>query len=85
MDEPDPDNPPVLVFLDGEFLTPPLHRTHLSEADLLEKVRLQGVSSMDHVRAVVFERNGGVSILTGEDIDPALLTNVRGAERLQGT
>lgn len=48
---------------DGIILTENLHKTNLSEENLIAKLREANVIDFDEVRAVVLESTGDVSVL----------------------
>lgn len=59
------DNDPILLMLDGRILEENLHRTNVTEEDLLAKLREANVLDLSQVKAVVFETTGDVSVLHG--------------------
>ncbi|AFL82569.1 putative membrane protein [Aequorivita sublithincola DSM 14238] len=56
-------NKPMLIMKDGVILTENLHKTNLSEENLIAKLREANVIDFDEVRAVVLESTGDVSVL----------------------
>lgn len=73
----------VVVFVDGEFNHRALRRFHLDERIVWGRLRQSGVTNLDHVRALVLETDGNLSVLrAGADVDPRLFANVRGADRI---
>ncbi len=52
------------VVIDGKMQLENLHRSHLSEHDLMEAVRLRGVEDLDQVAHAYKERNGEISVIT---------------------
>ncbi|HJE52535.1 MAG TPA: DUF421 domain-containing protein [Tessaracoccus flavescens] len=73
----------VVVYVDGDFNRRALQRFHLDERVIWGRLRQAGVTSLDHVAALILETDGNLSVLrAGADVDPRLLTNVRGADRL---
>mgnify|MGYP002779842467 CR=1 FL=1 len=70
------DNTPVLLMEDGKFLRDAMRHTRVTEATLMEKIRMSGAAKMADVRAVVLETTGDIAVLTGE-IDHDLLRGVR--------
>ena len=78
------DNRPILVMAGPRILEDRLRLAKITRRDVLEALRLAGVTSLQQVQAVVIERNGTFSVLRrGEEIDPELLESVVGAEPLQ--
>ena len=77
------DEEPILLMAGPRVLHDNLRRARLSDADLLEKLRMNGVTQLDQVRFAVMERSGGISVVTGDDpVDDELLEHVIGAEEL---
>lgn len=77
------DNEPLLVMAGNRVLSDHLDATRMTEQDLRSKLRMAGVTHPDQVLAVVFETTGDVSVMkTGDDVDPWLFEDVRGAEHL---
>lgn len=80
------DNRPVLLMAGSEVLDDHLARVNMTRQDLYAKLREANALNRGVVRAVVFETTGDVSVLQSSDpsvhLDPELLTDVVGAERL---
>ena len=77
------DNEPLLLMAGDEILEDNLRAARVTEDDLRSKLRLAGVTDRRQVLAVVFETTGDCSVLcTGDTLDPWLLAQVRGADRL---
>lgn len=57
------DNAPLLLMRDGEILPDALKEAHMTEADLIAKLREANVLSFAQVRAVVMEATGDISVL----------------------
>lgn len=73
----------VLIYHDGAIDRGLLRRYHLNERVVWMRLRQAGIARLDDVRAIVLETDGTLSILRfGQELDPWLLTNVRGAEGL---
>ncbi|WP_203568666.1 DUF421 domain-containing protein [Aestuariimicrobium ganziense] len=73
----------VVIFRDGDFDHRTLRRYHLDERLVWARLRQAGVTDLEHVRALVLETDGSVSLIRqGAVIDPRLLATVRGAETL---
>lgn len=74
---------PVVVMIGHTPDQKMLHRTHVTEPELNFALRRAGVRSRHEVACVIFEPNGHLSVLRrGEPLDPQLLDNVVGADRL---
>ncbi len=69
-------NRPVLLMRDGHFLEHEMRAQRVSRGDLLEKLRGANVSDLSTVRAVVLETTGDVSVLHGDRVSEALVSNV---------
>ncbi len=70
------ENEPVLLMRDGQVDEAALRRTRVARDDLIAKLREADVGSLSEVRAVVLETTGTISVLTGAEIDSALLSGV---------
>ncbi len=57
------ERPPRVVLRDGEILPAQLRREHLTEEDLMRKLREHDVHALDEVELVVVEARGGFSVL----------------------
>lgn len=78
------DNEPILLMARGEILMENLAHVRMSTSELWSALRKAGIHRREHVLAVVLETTGDVSVLrAGEELDPELLTGVRGAEALR--
>jgi len=74
---------PVLVLVDGSPVVEAMRRMHLTDEELNSALRRAGVRSRSEVACAVFEPNGHLSIIrSGELIDPALVADVVGLERI---
>ena len=71
------DNTPLLLMEGRTVLDDNLRAAKMTRTDLIAKLRESGVTSLDDVRAVVFETAGTVSVLSGESLDDAMLQDVR--------
>jgi uncharacterized membrane protein YcaP (DUF421 family) len=56
---------PSLLFHQGRFMGPEMQRQRVSEEEVFAAIRMQGVSRMSSVDAVVLETDGSFSVLTG--------------------
>jgi len=72
---------PVLLVSDGRIRPEGMREAHVAREDVMEKLRQAGVGSIDEVRAMVMERSGATSVITGR-LDGALLEGVCGAEEV---
>ena len=70
-------NEPVLLMERGRFLEEAMAATRVSRANLLEKLRLDGVTNLGDVRAVVLETTGDISVIRGDRIDDVMMEGVR--------
>lgn len=74
-------NKAYLLMAGRDMLQRNLRRTHVSENEIIEKLRLSGVRSRDEVACVILEGTGQISMLrAGVAIERDLLENVRGSE-----
>lgn len=72
---------PRLVFHQGQFLPGALKAERVTEHEVLQALRTQGVASPDQVAAVVLETDGSLSVLQNQSSGAAsTLANVVGAE-----
>lgn len=72
---------PVLLLVDGEVRHPALARNRLTESELRQAVRQQGIGDLSLVKAVVLETNGKLSVIsTSQFGDGSAVHGVRGAE-----
>ncbi len=75
------ENEPLLLVENGEFLTDNLTRSNVTKGDIYGKLREANALSMAHVRAVVLEPTGDISVLLcGSDetpLDDEILTGVQ--------
>lgn len=70
----------VVVYSGGKLDRTTLHRFHIDERVVWARLRQSSITHLDQVHALVLETDGTLSVLrAGTDIDPRLLTNVRGA------
>lgn len=76
-------NVPWLLMAGSKPIAQNLHRTHLSEEDLLAKIRLAGVRHRNQVACVILEPTGQITVLArGVPLDRGLLADVRGIEHM---
>lgn len=71
------DNTPVLLMEDGRFLRNAMAKTRVTEATLMEKIRMSDASSLEGVQAVVLETTGDIAVLTTGSFDERFLQGVR--------
>ena len=81
------DNRPILLMAGSDVLPQNLRTARMTKDDLWAKLREANVVRLDHVRAVVMESTGDVSVLhappDGPDLELGLLDGVRGTEALR--
>lgn len=71
------DNPPEAIVADGLVLDAVEAHSHITSADLHQRLRMEGLRSLDQVRLMVLERSGSISIISGDDpIPPATLAGI---------
>lgn len=76
---------PVVIMAHGRRLEDAMRRQHVTDADLASALRRAGVTQFHQVQCVIVEPTGALSVLReGEDIDPALLAGVLGADAVTG-
>lgn len=68
---------PTLLVHQGRFLRGAMDRERVTESEILQALREQGMISPEKVEAVVLETNGGFSVIgRKEDASPVALSNV---------
>jgi len=70
-------NDPVLLMKDGAWHSDALKATRVSKGDVWAKLREANVCDLSHIRAVVLESTGDISVLHAEILDETVLCNVR--------
>ena len=73
-------NNPCLVMYKGEPVEAGLKKVRINETELIAKLREQGVTQMDDVRAVVMETTGDVSVMSRTDEAPFDLNLLKGVD-----
>ncbi len=58
---------PRLIFRDGEYLRDAMKRERITEGEIRQALRSEGISSPESVAAVVLETNGNLSVLKKGD------------------
>ena len=77
------DNRAVVLVAGGKIQEDLLRRSHFVEDELRASLRRHGVHRLEDAELVVLERTGEISVLhTGRTIDPFVVHNVIGADRL---
>ena len=74
------DNEPILVMREGRVIDDNLRRSGVTRDDLMSKLREANVLRLDHVRAVIVETTGDVTVLHGDpeiELSPQLFRGVR--------
>jgi len=64
-------NQPAMLFYDGEFLNDQLRTERVTRDEVLSAVRSQGVEDLAHLRAVVLETDGSLSVIRASGPAPA--------------
>ena len=73
-------NQPLMLMEGKDILYDNLHKTNLSEGDLMAKLREANVLQLSEVKAVILETTGDISVLHGEEdknVDDLILEHVR--------
>lgn len=79
------DNEPILVMAEGHILQENLRRSGVTRDDLMSKLREANALQLSHVRAVIVETTGDVTVLHGNpdiEISPEITEGVIDRERL---
>ena len=76
-------NDPVLLMVDGRICHEALKETRVAQSDVIAKLREANALNFDQVRAVVLETTGDISVLHGDNLDPAPLEGVRDLRKPQ--
>jgi len=63
-------NKPILLMIEGKILTENLDRCGVSKSDLIAKLREANALDFDHIKAVIFETTGDVSVLHSSSDEP---------------
>jgi uncharacterized membrane protein YcaP (DUF421 family) len=58
------DGIPVVLVHDGKIMKPPLRRERMTEEDLTEAARVQGIADIGDIRFAILENDGKVSFIT---------------------
>ncbi len=73
------DNQPLMLMDGPDILPEYLERANITEEDLLQSLRKEGITHLRQVRNVVMERDGSISVLKSDsEFDPYLLKGVKG-------
>ncbi len=57
---------PLVLVDDGRLLQERMTKSRVSEGDILQSARQQGLERMDQIKYAVLERSGGISIIRKE-------------------
>ena len=63
---------PTLIIREGVLQQAAMKRSRLTLDEVLEELRVQGVSSLDEVKYAVLETSGQLSVLLRADVQPAI-------------
>ena len=58
---------PALLYYDNKFLYETMKFERVTEREILQAIRSNGISSLDEVEAVVLETQGSISVITKSD------------------
>ena len=61
------DGTPLMLMQNGKWYARTMQLQRITDDDVMEKARDQGLRTLDQVQAAVLERNGEISILPKED------------------
>lgn len=74
---------PALLLVDGRPRPEALRAHRLTESELRQAIRMQGVGDLAQVKAVVLETNGKLSVITSSQYgDGSALADAEGADEL---
>lgn len=74
---------PVVVMVGGQTVPSALRRRRLTEQDLLNRLRINGVLDLRQLELVILENRGSLTIVRrGSTIDASLLADVDGREAI---
>lgn len=77
------DNRAILLLVEGRVQRDLLRRAHVVEDEIRSSLRRAGLHQLEDAALVVLERTGDISITrAGRPIDPFLVANVIGADRI---
>lgn len=72
------DNQPIMLVEDGRLLEDNMRTARVHADDIRSKLRSHGISRLEHVRYVILETSGDISVMsTAEDVDDFVLDGVR--------
>jgi uncharacterized membrane protein YcaP (DUF421 family) len=60
------DSPPSLLYFRGRFLHDAMRRERITEAELLNTIRKQGLGSFEKVEAVILEADGRYAVIESD-------------------
>lgn len=75
---------PVLLFYRGRFYKEKMHKTRVTQEEILASIRQDGLSSLDQVEAVVLETNGKLSAVPKQLSHESHNSSRRGQSSLEG-
>ncbi len=61
------DGTPLVLLQDNTWRALTMRRQRITDDDVMEKARDQGLKKLDDIKAAILERNGEISILPKED------------------
>ena len=73
---------PVLLFYNGTFIHQTLRERRITDDEVLQMLRSNGINKLDEVQAVVLETNGKYSVIKSQVADQknSTLKNVQGID-----
>lgn len=57
------DGSPLVPLKDGQWQTETMHKTHISEMDVMSAARRKGAKTLREIKYAVLERNGAISVI----------------------
>lgn len=74
---------PILLMDGPELVRDNMRRSHVSEDELRQRLRMAGIAHRDQVASVILERNGSVSVIRrGAELDTWLFSDVPSSRSL---
>lgn len=61
------DGTPVVIYSKGQWHEEPMRQLRIHRQDVLAAARSQGLGRLEPIKYVIVERNGGISVVRGEN------------------